>query len=798
MRRVGKYSKNSKVKSARFGFNRFWLWFKDLSWWKKSLVIFGPILAFLIIVPIATYAYFARDIANKDRLMNRNNTGVTLLDVNGKEFYSTGRSARDDMVKLDQISDYTKKALIASEDKNFYKHGGFSVAGILGALYGNLVSGGSNYGGSTLTQQLAKNTLLSNQRTYLRKYQELSISIAIERTYSKDEILEMYLNSVYYGENAFGIVDAAKTYFNKTPAELDLAESAMLIGVLPAPTSYSPISGSFDLAKQRQETVLKRMVNNGFINEQEKNQALAEQLPIQSKEQSKNNYPAPHFTEAVIDSLNKEYGEEKVARSGYEVKTTLDLNMQSTLQNAINKNMKNVRSQGGSNAAGITIDPKTGAVKALVGSYDWNDQAFGEVDMTNAKRQPGSSFKPVYYADALEKGVINPATILADQPTDFNGYKPLNALRNFNGDVTVRKALNWSLNIPAVKVMQKLGVSEAIDFAKNAGMTTFKDSSSYGLSLALGASEAKLKELANVYAGFANGGEQYPIKYVESIKSKFGDDIKIKPHKPKRIISENGAYLISDILSDNQARAGMFGSSLNIPGKKVAVKTGTTDENRDAWTIGYNADIVTGVWVGNNDNQQMESGGGIMAGPIWRSAMTEFTRSSSQSTFQKPSGVVERDVCYGTGKLSQGSGPNTYKEYFISGKLPGFGCQAQSSDNKTDDQKTEDKKDSDTNSTPKEQTQNNNGSDSSQAQTTPNNANSNQTNNQSSGSSTNTESTNPPETPAQPETETPTNNNNNTNSDSTGDNGSTNSGSAGGNEPPVGQNGPDGGGANNP
>ena len=472
MRRVGKYTKNSKIRSAKLTANKYVLWFKNLKAWQKVAVIVGPIAIIMVIVPLITYVYFARDIANKERLMNRNNTGVVLFDKNGEVIYQTGNARHRDLVKLNDISDYTKKALLSSEDKDFYKHSGVSLTGVVAALYANIITGGKNFGGSTLTQQLAKNTLLTNQKSFLRKYQELSIAIAIERTYSKDEILEMYLNSVYYGENSFGIHDAAKTYFNKTPAELNLAESAMLIGLLPAPSAYSPISGNIKYAKQRQKTVLTRMVNNGAITEQQKQDAINTQLSYAPKVSPQDKSPAPHFVEMVMSDLYKKYDEETLTRSGFQITTSLDLNMQRELQQMVSNNMRSIRLNGGSNASAIAIDPKTGGVRAMVGSYDWNDEKFGKVNMVTARRQPGSSFKPIYYAEALANGVITPSTILEDAPTNFNGYQPKNALRNYNGDVTVRKALNWSLNIPAVKVMQKLGVSKSVEAAKRMGVTT--------------------------------------------------------------------------------------------------------------------------------------------------------------------------------------------------------------------------------------------------------------------------------------------------------------------------------------
>ncbi len=744
MRRVGKYTKNSKIRSAKLTANKYVLWFKNLKAWQKVAVIVGPIAIIMVIVPLITYVYFARDIANKERLMNRNNTGVVLFDKNGEVIYQTGNARHRDLVKLNDISDYTKKALLSSEDKDFYKHSGVSLTGVVAALYANIITGGKNFGGSTLTQQLAKNTLLTNQKSFLRKYQELSIAIAIERTYSKDEILEMYLNSVYYGENSFGIHDAAKTYFNKTPAELNLAESAMLIGLLPAPSAYSPISGNIKYAKQRQKTVLTRMVNNGAITEQQKQDAINTQLSYAPKVSPQDKSPAPHFVEMVMSDLYKKYDEETLTRSGFQITTSLDLNMQRELQQMVSNNMRSIRLNGGSNASAIAIDPKTGGVRAMVGSYDWNDEKFGKVNMVTARRQPGSSFKPIYYAEALANGVITPSTILEDAPTNFNGYQPKNALRNYNGDVTVRKALNWSLNIPAVKVMQKLGVSKSVEAAKRMGVTTLGSTSDYGLSLALGAAEAKLIDMTHVYAAFANEGDQQPIKFIEDMKSKYDERVTIDNNKPKQVISKEGAYLISNILSDNSVRSGMFGSSLNIPGKKVAVKTGTTDDQRDAWTIGYTPDLAVGVWVGNNDNTPMLSGGGIQAGPIWRSAMQKFSARQSGNPFIQPSGIVERDTCYGTGRLASRSGQNTYKEVYLSTALPSVGCNVKSEEDKKETKTDEVKPKEETETTPTprtlprgQQSSGSNNSENDSSQNTSSGSNGSDSTNNSNNGSTN-------------------------------------------------------------
>ena len=674
MRRVGKYTKKTNVRKARLASNKYVLWFRNLKRWQKISIIVTPILVVLVLIPFLTYLYFARDISDQERLMNRNNTGIVLMDQAGETIYESGRAKHRDMVTLDAINQTTVDALLASEDRNFYDHDGFSILSTLRAVYGYVLGGGDGFGGSTLTQQLAKITVLSSERSFMRQYQAFSVAVAIENTYTKDQILEMYLNSAFFGGNAFGIEEAASSFFNKTPSELTLAESAMIIGVLPAPNTYSPIYGSMEYATERQETVLTRMVRNDFITEEEKEAALAQELAFAEADSLGGDSPAPHFVQMVIAHLNETYGEEAAARSGFQVKTTLNLGVQNNLQSAINENMNAVRANGGSNAGAVAIEPSTGAVRGLIGSYDWNDEAFGEVNITTANRQPGSSFKPLYYAEALAEGVISPATILEDTPTDFGGYAPQNAMRNFNGDVTARQALAWSLNIPAVKVMQRLGVEKAVEAAQRMGVSTISKDQDYGLSLALGAAEAKLLDMTNAYAGFANGGNQYPVAYVEEIRDKYDEPFEVKKEQPKRIINEGGAYLISDILADESARAGMFGSSLSVYGKKVAVKTGTTDENRDAWTIGYTPELSIGVWVGNNDNAQMSSGGGALAGPIWRSAMNATLPPQNGDPFTRPESVTERDVCYGTGRLAPSAGANTYKEVFLTTALPSFGC----------------------------------------------------------------------------------------------------------------------------
>ncbi len=664
-----------KLQPVNSWFAARWKWYKGLSRPKKVALIGGPILAVMIIIPLGTYIYFANVISDPDQLLNYNNTGVVLLDKDGEAFYSFGTADRGERLSLDEISDFTEQALIASEDGNFYQHGGFSIISILGALFANVSSGDfTAYGGSTLTQQLAKNTVLYDDQTIIRKYQELAIAIAIEQQYTKDEILDLYLNSVYYGEGAFGIGAAAKTYFNTSAADLTLAESAMLIGVLPAPSAYSPISGSAQFAKERQATVLNRMVKNGKITQDEADVALAQELVYAERE--KISGAAPHFAEMVIKQLYSEYGEETVNRSGYKVTTTLDRSLQTAANNAVDARIGFIQANGGSNASVVAVDPKSGHILALVGSADYANTEFGKVNMATTPRQPGSSVKPLYFAEAMQRRLISPATIYQDEPTNFGGYQPQNADRSYRGNISVRNALAQSLNIPAVKVMQELGVSNALDALKRLGISTLSNETDYGLSLALGTGESRLTEMTNAFAALGNGGQQYDLRMIARIEDKFGDTIfRERTNNARQVMGAEASFLISDILNDEAARAPIFGSSLNTGSYDVAVKTGTTENARDAWTIGYSTQLAVGVWVGNNDNTPMRNGGASMAGPIWQRVLLAGMNGKQNQPFATPGGVERLLICRSNGLRAVGGGTDgTYQEYFIRGAVPAGTC----------------------------------------------------------------------------------------------------------------------------
>ncbi|HEX8390592.1 MAG TPA: PBP1A family penicillin-binding protein [Candidatus Saccharimonadales bacterium] len=670
MVRQGRFTKRPPVtQRSRYFLRRQWQNFRTMSLRRKLAFIVLPASAFLILTPLITYALLARDISDPERLMNRNNTGVQLVDSNDQVFYNTGSNKALKRLQLAEISDYTEQALISSEDKNFYEHGGVSFRGLLAALYANVMSRDATaYGGSTLTQQLVKNTLLTNEKSFFRKYQEVAMAVAVDRQYTKDEILDMYLNSVYYGEGSFGIDEAAQNYFNKSAADLSLAESAMLVGILPAPSAYSPISGDPAKAKVQQERVLRRLVEDGKITAAEKTAASGQTLTYADPKNDEFDH-APHFAEMVVSELNKKYGEEKIKRSGYKVKTTLNLEWQKQAESIVSNQIAISASAGGRNAAMVAIDPKTGEVRALVGSVDYNNPDFGTVNMATTARQPGSSFKPIYVTEAINQKLFTAGSIIRDEATDFGGYKPENYDFRFRGDITLRSGLAQSLNIPAVKVMQKLGVDEAITKAREMGITTIDPKHDYGYSLALGAAEARPIDMTNAYAAFADGGRQHDVTLINQIQNKYGEKIFTSEVNTRRVQSSAASFVISDILSDNQARSPSFGTRLNIPGRDVAVKTGSTDDNRDAWTIGFTPSLAVGVWVGNNENEVMSAGGSAMAGPIWSKSIQAFLDSSPAENFTQPSDVTKSATCT--------PGGSSYEEFFVAGTTPSKTCKAQ-------------------------------------------------------------------------------------------------------------------------
>ncbi|MBU0998142.1 penicillin-binding protein, partial [Patescibacteria group bacterium] len=534
-----------------------------------------------------------------------------LFDRSGKLIYEIYSDQRRSPVELNELPQYVIDATISIEDKDFYKHYGFSLTGMLRAAY-KIAFKGKLEGGSTLTQQLVKNSLLNPERTIRRKIREFVLSMVVESIYSKDQILEMYLNQIPYGSTAYGIESASELYFNKAAKDLSLAEATLLAGLPQAPTRFSPFGAHPEYAKERQSTVLRRMVEDNKISKEEADEAKEKELDYAKITPIK----APHFALWVKEQLVEKYGEKIVEQGGLRVTTTLDLDLQEFAQDAVATEVAKLKNQNVGNGALIATRPKTGEIIAMVGSKDYfAEDEDGKVNVTLAKRQPGSSIKPINYALALKDGKITAATALADVPTCFIVagqplYCPVNYDGSFHGLTQVRFALGNSYNIPAVRVLALNSVENLVYFAKSMGLSTLEDPKNYGLSLTLGGGEVRQYDMAIAFGVFANQGIKQPlisILKVEDWKGKIYQEIKTNEIElsGERVLSPEVSFLVSHILHDNNARSQAFGTNsfLVVRGHpEVSVKTGTTNDRRDNWTVGFTplATIVT--WVGNNDN----------------------------------------------------------------------------------------------------------------------------------------------------------------------------------------------------
>ena len=620
--------------------------------------------------------FFTKDLPSPKQLTSRSLSQTTkIYDRNDVLLFNVYTDENRTIVPLSEIGDNLKNATIAIEDKDFYKHKGFDIYGIIRALGSNILNR-EVQGGSTITQQLVKGVFLSPERTITRKAKELYLAFRVEMAFPKNKILEMYLNQVPYGGTAFGVEAAAEQYFGKKVKDLTLSEAALLAGLPQAPSYYSPFGQDPSRAKARQKLVLNRMASDGYITRAEEEKAFAEPLNYKS---SITNIRAPHFVMYVKEYLAQKYGEEYATQAGLKVKTTLDIDLQDKAQKIVTDNIDKLKPYNVGNGAALVTKPGTGEILAMVGSRDFFDIAHdGNVNVTTALRQPGSSIKPINYATALEHKLITPATIIMDIPTTFSGvpaYRPVNYDGRFHGPVPVRYALANSYNIPAVKVLALNGVGEMIKQAGAMGITSFVDESRYGLSLTLGGAEVKMTDMATAFGVFANPGEKEDLNPILKIEDANGKVIEeTKPKLAKRVLSAQTSFLISSILSDNGARTAAFGpsSQLVVRGKTVAVKTGTTDDKRDNWTIGYTPTYLVATWVGNNDNKPMNpaiTSGVTGAAPIWNQIVTELLKDKVNETFKVPSGVNAISICSLTGGQKSES-CNNRVEYFIAGTEP--------------------------------------------------------------------------------------------------------------------------------
>ena len=630
-----------------------------------------------LIAATTVYAYYALTLPPAEELGARSSFMSTkIYDRHGELLYEVfdANAGRRTIVPIEEIPDDLIHATIATEDKTFYSNPGFDPLAILRALWLNVSEGEIVSGASTITQQLVKSIFLSPERTFTRKIEETVLAQEITRRYTKDQILEIYLNEIYYGNMTFGIEAAAETYFDESARDLTLAQASFLAGLPQSPSIYDPYT-NLEAAKTRQRVVLGLMAKEGYISPSEANAAWNEELhfaPLRI------DMKAPHFVVYVQKLLEDQYGTEMVYRGGLRVHTTLDLEMQEVAQEAAGQRVAELADRHATNAAMVAIVPQTGEIRVMLGSIDfWDEEIDGQVNVALALRQPGSSIKPVNYLAAFEKG-WTPATLIMDVATEFPNppgppYVPRNYDGKEHGPVLVRQALACSYNIPAVKTLQFVGVPDMIEMARSLGITTFTEPERYGLSLTLGGGEITLLEHTAAYAVMANGGLRVPPVAVARIEDSRGQVIEeYQPPAGEQVISPQHAYLITDILSDNEARTPTFGaSSPLLLSRPAAAKTGTTDDWRDSWTVGYTPDLVVGVWVGNSDNTPMDHvAGAAGAAHIWHNFMEQVLANIPPRDFPVPSGLVRAEICARSGMAPTELCPQKRTEIFVDGTAP--------------------------------------------------------------------------------------------------------------------------------
>ncbi len=666
--------------------------FKKTKRWRLQFSLFTSIVFSLIFLLISygVYDFVFKDLPSATDLSNKEqNLTTRILDRNGQLLYRIYEDENRTLIPLEAVSKDLINATIAIEDQNFYQHFGFSVLGILRAFMSNVASE-KTQGGSTITQQLVKSRLLSSERTLQRKLREVLLALVVEGAYEKNEILEMYLNTVPYGGSTYGIEEAAWRYFNKKARDLTLAESALLAGLPQAPSLYSPFGANPEIARSRQADVLRRMVEDGYISQIQADEARAEKLIFR---EDVVDIKAPHFVMYVKKLLAEMYGEDLVAKGGLEVKTSLDLNLQEEAQKIVSDEISRLKNLKITNGAVLVSNPKTGEILAMVGGANYFDFTHdGQVNVVVRPRQPGSSIKPLTYALAFEQGK-KPSDLIEDSSITYQiagsrPYTPRNYDGRFHGMVTLREALASSYNIPAVKLLAELGVQNLIDKGQELGISTWTDRSRFGLSLTLGAGEVLMLDMAEVFSAFANLG--YPVQanaFLEIKNSK--GQILYRNHcaidggncYTSLKLSPRVAYIISDILSDNRARMNTFGSYsvLNIPNQQIAVKTGTTNSMKDNWTIGYTTDRLVATWVGNNDNTPMSyvASGITGASPIWNKIFLLLLDDLEPHRFPIPSNLVKLKICATTGTLPCSACPKIVEEIFVAGTEPSTACNNQ-------------------------------------------------------------------------------------------------------------------------
>lgn len=587
-------------------------------------------------------AFDERRVLQSTKIYDR--TGEVLL-------YDLHDDVKRTIVPLENMSRHIKNATVAIEDDQFYNHSGIDIRAIIRAAIANLNEGGVSQGGSTITQQVIKNSVLDRDQTLARKAKEAILSIKLEQVLTKEEILEVYLNESPYGGTIYGIEEASQSFFGKSASEISLPEAAYLAALPQAPTYLSPFGANREALDNRQQLVLERMRINGFITKEELEEAKQTEVTFNSA--AITGIKAPHFVFQVIEQLTETYGEETLAEEGLRVITTLDYELQEAAEAIVaQKAASNTVKYNASNAGLVATDPKTGDLLVMVGSRNYFDEEIdGNFNVAVASRQPGSSIKPFVYANAWRKGYL-PATILFDVRTQFSPacepwdtssaspcYSPNNYNNQFVGPISMRNALAQSLNIPAVKTLYLAGLGDTLKFTADMGLTTLNDPDRYGLTLVLGGGEVRLVDMTYAYGIFANEGIRAKPRSILRVEDSSGNTIDETTVETSRVLEENIALMVSDVLSDNVARAPLWGSFslVNFGDRDVAIKSGSTNNLRDAWIMGYAPNIAVGAWVGNNDNEPMGGGlSGLITTPMWREFMDVALEKLPVETFTQP------------------------------------------------------------------------------------------------------------------------------------------------------------------
>lgn len=624
-----------------------------LAFFSIAILSAGAILIWLATLPMPDlHSFEERKISQSTKIYDK--TGKVLL-------YDVSQNIRRTIVPIDEISVYAKNATVAIEDSEFYEHGGIKPKAIIRAIVVNIFSLGFSQGGSTITQQVVKNSLLVQDKLISRKLKEWFLAVKIEKILSKERILEIYLNDAPYGGSIYGIQEASQAFFGKSSKDLSLAEAAYLAALPQAPSYYSPYGKNKDRLDQRKNLVLSKMLEKGFVEKADYDKAMQEKVTFLPRPEE--NIRAPHFVFFVIEYLKEKYGERAVEERGLKVITTLDYDLQRKAEEVTKKYaLENSQKFNAENASMVAIDPKTGGILVMVGSRDYFDKNIdGNFNISTAHRQPGSAFKPFVYAEAFNKG-YTPDTVVFDLPTEFSTacstnsqplypgavcYNPGNYDDKYRGPITFKEALAQSINIPAVKALYLVGINNALTLAEKMGISSLGDKNQYGLTLVLGGGEVSLLEMTSAYGVFANEGVRVPYQSIIKIEDSSGEVLEETHPESGEVLPRQSALQISKILSSEILRIPAFGagSALNIPGRSVAVKTGTTNDYKDAWIIGYTPSIAVGAWAGNNNNTPMEKKvAGFIVAPLWNEFMRSALEKYPNEQFPEPDSEISSNL----------------------------------------------------------------------------------------------------------------------------------------------------------